>query len=73
MAERYRKGGVGYGEAKKELVPLMADYFAAAREKRAALAASPDTVLDILREGGRKARAEAQATLARVRDAMGCL
>jgi len=73
MAERYRKGGVGYGEVKKALVPMMTDYFAAAREKRAELAASPDVVLDILREGGRKARAEAQATIARVRDAMGCL
>jgi len=73
MAERYRKGGVGYGEVKKALAPMMADYFAAARGKRAELAASPDTVMDILREGGRTARAEAQATLARVRDAMGCL
>jgi tryptophanyl-tRNA synthetase len=73
MAERYRKGGVGYGEVKKALVPMMADYYAEARDKRAALAASPDTVMDVLRDGGRKARAEAQATLARVRDAMGCL
>jgi tryptophanyl-tRNA synthetase len=73
MAERYRKGGVGYGEVKKALVPLMADYFADARVRRAALAASPDTVIDVLRAGGRTARAVAQETLARVRDAMGCL
>jgi tryptophanyl-tRNA synthetase len=73
MAERYRKGGVGYGEVKKELVRLMTDYFAPARERRAELADSPDTVIDILREGGRRARSEARPTLARVREAMGCL
>jgi len=73
MAERYRKGGLGYGDAKKELVALMTDFFAEARQRRAELASSPDTVMDILREGGRTARAEAQKTLERVRDAMGCL
>lgn len=73
MAERYRKGGVGYAEVKKTLGPMIAEYFADARRRRAELVASQDTVIDILREGGRRARAEAQATLARVRDAVGCL
>jgi tryptophanyl-tRNA synthetase len=73
MEERYRKGGVGYGEVKKELAGLMVEYFAPARARRAELSASPDTVIDILRDGGRRARAEARVTLDRVRDAVGCL
>ncbi|MGQ9732594.1 MAG: tryptophan--tRNA ligase [Candidatus Zipacnadales bacterium] len=73
MAERYRKGGLGYGEVKKELAKLMTEFFAEARERRAQLVSSPDTVLDILREGAQRARAEARVTLERVRDAMGCL
>jgi len=71
MAERYRKGGVGYGEVKKQVVALMAEYFAEARARRAELAKTPDYVMDVLRAGGRTARAEARATLARARDAVG--
>ncbi len=71
MAERYRKGGVGYGEVKKQVVALMVEYFAEARTRRAELAKTPDYVMDVLRAGGRTARAEAQATLARAREAVG--
>ncbi|HJN15217.1 MAG TPA: tryptophan--tRNA ligase [Armatimonadota bacterium] len=73
MAERYRKGGLGYGDAKKALLALVVEHFAEAREKRAELANSPDTVMDVLREGGKKARAVAIETVDRCRDAMGIL
>jgi tryptophanyl-tRNA synthetase len=43
----------------------------AARQKYAELEKHPDTVADILREGGRKARQVAGATLQRVRSAVG--
>ena len=73
MAERYRKGGTGYGDVKKVLVGLMTEYFAEAREKRAELAKSPDTVMDVLREGGKKAREIAKVTVERCREAVGML
>ena len=40
------------------------------RQKREDLAKSPDTVMDILREGSTRARTVAQGTMAEVHDAM---
>jgi tryptophanyl-tRNA synthetase len=73
LAERYRAGRIGYGDSKKLLLEKIDTHFAAAREKRKQLAANPDQVEDVLREGARKARAEAQQTLALVREAVGLL
>jgi tryptophanyl-tRNA synthetase len=71
--ERYRAGGMGYGEAKGALFTEMNTLLAPARERRAELEAHPDTVNDILRDGAARARETARATLARVRDALGVL
>jgi tryptophanyl-tRNA synthetase len=71
MAARYRAGGLGYGTAKKELLPMVLDYFADARARKAELEANPDYVEDVLRAGGDKARAVACATLGRCRAAAG--
>ena len=71
MADRYRKGGLGYGEVKKALVGLIADSFAPFRDRRAELLRDQDTVRDVLRSGGEKARAEARKTLDRAREACG--
>ena len=71
MAARYRAGGLGYGTAKKELLACFEAVFAPLREKRAALAARPDDVEDILREGARKATAVADQTLHAARRAIG--
>ncbi len=73
IAEKYRAGGYGYGHAKKRLAELINEYFAEARDKYAELEKSPDTVRDILRDGGRKARDAAEQTMQRVRDACGIL
>lgn len=73
IAEAYRKGGYGYGHAKKELLGLIMAYFAEAREKRRALAADPDYVRDVLRQGAVNARAQAETYMERVRDAVGLL
>ncbi len=72
MAERYRKGGVGYGEVKKQVVALMTEYFAEARARRKELEKTPDYVMDVLRAGGRTARAEGRKTLDAAREAVGC-
>jgi len=71
LAGDYRAGKIGYGGAKKLLKAKMEAYFGPARNTRKELARSPDTVEDILREGAKKARAEAQQTVALVRHAVG--
>ncbi|HYV34574.1 MAG TPA: tryptophan--tRNA ligase [Gemmataceae bacterium] len=71
LAADYRAGKIGYGGAKKLLKVKIDEYFAAAREKRKQLAQNPGFVEDVLREGAKKARGEAQATMALVREAVG--
>ena len=71
IAEQYRAGGYGYGHAKKELLGLIDDYFAEARARRKELEQRPDYVMDVLRDGGRQAREQADAFMERVRDATG--
>jgi tryptophanyl-tRNA synthetase len=71
LAARYRAGGMGYGEAKKALLAQFEAHFAPLRERRAALAARPDEVEDVLQDGARRARQLAAATLERARQAVG--
>lgn len=71
IADAYRQGGYGYGEAKKELIRLIEAHFAEARERRRALLRHPDYVMDVLREGGRKARQRAQEIMVQVRELVG--
>jgi len=68
---RYRAGGMGYGEAKKRLAELYEEKFGRLRAQRAAWAARPDDVEDILRAGGKRARAVAQEVMESVRRACG--
>jgi len=71
MADRYRKGGLGYGEVKKELVDMIWNYFEPYREKRAALIADKERLRKILDEGADKARYHALKTLRKVRKKVG--
>src|SRR5437868_4785594 len=71
LAARYRAGGMGYGESKKMLLAKLDAYFAPFRAKRKHLAGDPGAVEEVLRRGAARARAEAQATMARVREAVG--
>lgn len=71
IAASYRAGGYGYGHAKNRLAELINEKFADARERYIELEKDPDAVRDILAEGGRKARATAEATMQRVREAAG--
>jgi len=73
IASSYRAGGYGYGHAKKRLAELINERFAPARQRYAQLEGDPDYVRDILREGGRKAREVAEATMERARSACGLL
>ena len=71
LAERYRAGGMGYGEAKKLLADAVEKLLAPARERRAELERDPDYVEDVLRTSGAKARKTAQAVMEEARAACG--
>jgi tryptophanyl-tRNA synthetase len=68
---RYRKGGMGYGEAKKRLAELIVEYFRPFRHKYAELEGNPDHVRKILAKGAKRARAVAEKTLLEARKAVG--
>jgi tryptophanyl-tRNA synthetase len=68
---RLRAGGLGYGDLKKQLFESYWTHFAAARQKRAELAANLDYVNGVLAEGATKARPLAQTVLKRARQASG--
>lgn len=72
MAEAFRKGGMGYGDAKKRLLAAYEAVFGGAvRERRRELEQKPDLVEDVLLEGAKKARAEAVRTMQDVYEAVG--
>ena len=64
-------GGYGYGEAKKELLAALQDHFAPYRQKREELAKNRDYVEQVLRDGAARTNAVADATMKRVREAVG--
>jgi len=68
---RYRKGPMGYGEAKKKLVELVIEYFKPYRQKRSELENNLEYVKDILAKGAERAKAVAGETLRKVRQAVG--
>jgi tryptophanyl-tRNA synthetase len=69
--DRLRAGGLGYGDLKKALFEHYWNYFAAARAKRTELAANPDYVKSVLRDGAERARKVASVVLKRARKAGG--
>jgi tryptophanyl-tRNA synthetase len=71
MAEKYRRGGFGYGEVKKALAESSASYFSAARQRRADLVAHPERVRQILGDGAATARKKAAEVLLRAQTACG--
>jgi tryptophanyl-tRNA synthetase len=71
LEARLRSGGLGYGDLKKALFEHYWGYFAAARSRRAELAADPGYVERTMREGAERARAVATGVLRRARKASG--
>ena len=68
---RLAAGGYGYGEAKKELLAALLDYFAPYRKKREELVKNLDYVHEVLRKGAERANAVASETMIKVRQAVG--
>lgn len=73
IADKYKAGGFGYGHAKLELLELIENYFAGAREKRKELEKDLDYVKDVLREGGKRARNRAESVMEPIREATGII
>jgi tryptophanyl-tRNA synthetase len=71
LEQAFRKGGLGYGDAKKALYEKVLAYFGPARAKRRELESRPDTVEDILRDGAARARAATAELMDDVRAAAG--
>lgn len=69
LKERYRKGKVGDVEVKRKLIQALNQFLAPIRERRAQFSRS--TVEQLIVEGTRRARREAQDTMSLVREAMG--
>ncbi|HOC17489.1 MAG TPA: tryptophan--tRNA ligase [Vicinamibacterales bacterium] len=70
LKARYRLGTVGDVEVKKKLIAAVNGVLEPMRQRRAEVLARPGYVREVLFEGSRRARALAQETMARVREAM---
>ena len=71
LLERYRAGGMGYGDAKKMLLEKVIETFKPYREERERLKNDIAYVKDILRKGAEKARIVASETKKEVWDKTG--
>lgn len=71
--QRYRQGGMGYGEAKKRLAELAVQYLEPFRQQYQKFVQDDSYVEDVLREGGKKARLAAQQLMDKVRSATGLI
>ncbi len=71
MIADHERGGIGYGQFKKELFEAYWEYFRSMREHRDWLLANPGYVDEVLTQGATRAREEASRVLTRVRRAVG--
>ena len=71
LKARYRHGGLGDSVVKRRLEAVLLDVLEPIRKRRHQLKASPDYIVQVLREGTERARSSAAMTLAQVRQALG--
>ena len=71
IRERYEKGGLGHKESKEILIKNIETFIAPLREKRQIIANDTDFVLDVLKEGGKRAKQKAERKMEAVREAIG--
>ncbi|MBI3464257.1 MAG: tryptophan--tRNA ligase [Planctomycetes bacterium] len=70
-ADRFRAGGLGYGEVKKAILEKFMERFGEARRRRQELTKRPDYVEEVLRQGAERARQVGRPLVRQVRDAAG--
>lgn len=71
LREKYEKGGMSHKESKELLIKNIEAFIAPLREKRDQIAHDKDFVLDVLREGGKRAKMKAEKKMEEVRAAIG--
>jgi tryptophanyl-tRNA synthetase len=71
LRERYEKGGLSHKESKEILIGNIEKFIAPMRQKRKQIAGDTDFVLDVLREGGKRAKQKAEKKMEVVREAIG--
>ena len=71
MEDAFRRGGIGYGDFKKQLLEKLLEHFAPMRAKRADLEQNEPFVEAVLEKGAKQARSVAQKTLTKIRKAVG--
>ncbi|GIX42514.1 MAG: tryptophan--tRNA ligase [Leptospiraceae bacterium] len=67
LRDKFLTPGIGYGHIKQELYQKILDYFSDARKKRMELEKQKDYIIDILKEGAKKARSIAEEIMEEVR------
>jgi tryptophanyl-tRNA synthetase len=71
LREKYEKGGISHKESKELLIKNIEAFMKPLREKREQLAHDTEYVLDVLKEGGKRAKLKAEKKMEVVRDAVG--
>jgi tryptophanyl-tRNA synthetase len=71
MHERFKKGGTGYGDFKKQLFEKLWEYFSPMRKRREEFLADKLYVDNVLVRGARRANEVAEDVMTRVRAAVG--
>jgi tryptophanyl-tRNA synthetase len=71
MAQRYIKGGLGYGEVKQELFEKLMQFLSPMYQKRSQLQNNPERITQILKAGKENAKSVISETLKNARKAVG--
>ena len=71
MRERFRKGGTGYGDFKKQLFEKLWEYFAPMRRRREEILTDKSYIDNVLKRGAKRANQVADQVMQRVRGAVG--
>jgi len=71
LRARYRRGGLGDSTVKRRLESILQELIAPIRTRRAELAADPDHVIDVIRQGTLKAREITERTKRDVMEGLG--
>lgn len=71
MAKKFKAGGYGYGEAKKELLAALLEFLNPLWEKRKKIELRKGYVEEVLQDGAMKANAVAEKTMEKVRELVG--
>jgi tryptophanyl-tRNA synthetase len=71
MKDRFKKGGTGYGDFKKELFEKLWEYFAPMRKRREEILRDKNYIDNVLARGAKRANEIADQVMERVRAAVG--